>query len=251
MRFLFLLLLFFLPSCQPKSQGAQGVHDAKIHVRSAPLIKNTAAVKNVPQRSSEALIASKADEPEKMNYIICLDAGHGGYDPGTKRKKLPLLCEKSLALDLALSTQKVLLPMGYKVILTRKSDLFISLPDRVLFAQKNKAILFVSFHCNWAKNTVARGVEVLYFEKKNDLRSSLSKKAAQFCLRNILSSTSLPSRKVKHGNLYVIRETPMPAILIEAGFFSNREDVIFLKQKANRNKLAQAIAKGIDEFCKL
>ena len=92
---------------------------------------------------------------------------------------------------------------------------------------------------------------MFYFDKKNDIRSSLSKKAASILLRSITEKTSLPSRGVKHGNFYVVRDTTIPAILIESGFFSNRDDVLFLKQKANRKVLAEAIAKGIHEFCTL
>ena len=237
MRILFLFALFFLSSCQPKNQvDLSG--------------KSVSSTRTMPSPPGETALISKEAFQKRKHSIICLDAGHGGYDTGTRRKKAPLLSEKYVALDLVFALRQALLPMGYQVILTRDDDRFISLPDRVLFARKKKSTLFVSLHFNWAKNTVCRGVEVFYFEKKNDLRSSLSKQAAELCLQSILSDTPLPSRGVKHGNFYVVRETPMPAVLIESGFFSNSEDVLFLKQKSNRTKLAFAIAKAIDQFCK-
>lgn len=237
MRILFLFLLLFLSSCQPKNQVVVPE-------------KSLSSTRAMTSQLVEAPLPSKAVLQERKHSIICLDAGHGGYDAGTQRKKPPLLSEKYVALDLAFALRQALLPMGYQVVLTRDEDRFISLPDRVLFARKKKSTLFVSLHFNWAKNTVCRGVEVFYFEKKSDLRSSLSKQAAELCLQSILSHTPLPSRGVKHGNFYVVRETPMPAVLIESGFFSNSEDVLFLKQKANRTKLAFAIAKAIDQFCR-
>ena len=244
MRVLFLFLLSVLASCQPKN------HDAAT-LKTRPLNAKNVVAYNAQKMTAEHQKEINPPETEKLNFVICLDAGHGGYDTGTRRKKAPLLSEKFIALDLVFALKKALIPLGYQVILTREKDLAVSLPDRVLFAHKKNAILFVSIHCNWAKNTVSRGTEVFYFAKKNDLRSNLSKKAAECCLRHISLSTGLPSRGVKHGNFYVVRETLMPAILIESGFFSNGEDALFLKQKANRIKLAKAVARGIDDFCRL
>lgn len=235
MRCVFICILFLLSSCQSSSNQASSRY---------PVKKCTIAQS---QQKTEHVQTALSSPPSHPLAVICLDAGHGGSNLGTRRKRAPFLCEKVLALDLVKTIQRSL--KGYRVILTRENDRFISLPDRVFFAQKKKAELFVSIHFNWAKNNACRGVEIFFYDKKNDARSVLSKKAAEACLKAILARTNLPSRGVKSGNFHVIRETSMPAVLIEGGFFSNGEDVLFLKKKINRERLAEAIADGIREFC--
>ena len=241
MKRLILFLLLLLSSCQAKKSD----HAYVVQQQVPPTPKATA-----PKSVVATPITASPLPHKKEGFLICLDPGHGGHDSGTRRKKLPILCEKQLSLDLSIALEKQLLLRGYTVVLTRRTDTFIPLPDRVLFAQKKKAILFVSIHFNWAKNGECRGTEVYFFDKKNDLRSTLSKRAAEMILNNMLLLHSLPSRGVKHGNFYVLRENSIPAVLIEAGFFSNLLDAQMLKQKAYRYKLAKAIAQGIDEFCK-
>lgn len=244
MRWCLLLLLLFLPSCRPETRS-------EFACAALPVKKTSQSAGHKSKRSVQQPVVPVVREGDKDRFVICLDPGHGGSDPGTRLKKPPYLCEKMLALDLVFAVEKQLLPYGYTTILTRRADQVVSLPDRVLMAEQQKALLFVSIHFNWAKNTECRGTEIFFFDKKNDLRSALSKKAAEILLKQILASTTLPSRGVKHGNFCVLRETAMPAVLIEVGFFSNPKDARSLRQKNYRAKIAQAIAKGIDEFCRL
>lgn len=239
----FLFLLFVLSSCRPQTNT------------SIPPLKREVVDHQPKQPTPMPVSVSRTPEPihesDRDNFLICLDAGHGGQDPGTRRKKPPFLSEKQLALSMSLQIEKYLTAYGYTVYATRRKDLFVPLPERVLMAQKKNALVFVSIHFNWAKNTACRGIEVFFFDKKNDLRSTLSKRAAEKIMQQITKLTPFPSRGVKHGNYCVIRETTMPAVLIEAGFFSNPKDVQLLKQRVHRMSLAKAIAKGIDEFCRM
>lgn len=237
-RLLLLIGLFFLPSCRPQGSSSLPISSVKKTVTFHP----SKPVLPPPEPMAEV---------EKDAFLICLDAGHGGQDPGTRRRKPPMLIEKQLSLSMSLLVERYLMSYGYKVVMTRRKDSTVALPDRVLLAKKHNALVFVSLHFNWAKNTACRGVEIFYFDKKNDLRSKLSRRAAEKINRNIMSATSFPSRGVKHGNFCVIRETNMPAVLVEAGFFSNQKDVQLLRQRAHRIALAKAIAKGIDDFCRM
>lgn len=240
-KFILCLAVLLLPSCRPQMQSS-----LPIQVKKSPVLRPVVKPKPCPTPPPEVV-----SETEKDSFLICLDAGHGGEDPGTRRKKPPFLIEKQLSLAMTLQIERYLMAYGYKVITTRRKDLTVPLPARVLLAHKNNALVFVSVHFNWAKNTACRGVEVFFFDKKNDLRSTLSRRAAEKINRQITTLTPFPSRGVKHGNFCVIRETSMPAVLVEAGFFSNAKDVQLLRQRAQRNSLAKAIAKGIDEFCRM
>ena len=140
--------------------------------------------------------------------------------------------------------------MGYRVILTRNRDLFIPLKERVEIANANKSKLFVSLHFNAAQSTDAKGIEVYYFGKGEPLRIKSSKQLARNVLSKLLQHTGAPSRGVKHGNFLVIRETKMPAILIEGGFITHGEERNLLKSRAYQEEIAKAVAEGIDHYFK-
>ncbi len=180
---------------------------------------------------------------------IAIDAGHGGKDSGTMTRKGPKLFEKNVALDVAQQVQKILEKRGLTVVMTRNNDTFIPLHRRVEIAQNNHSCLFVSIHFNWASNPKAQGVEIYYFNsKKNSLRSQKSQKLAQLLLGNITKDCKAKSRGVQAGDFHVIRETKMPSVLIEGGFFSNLQEAKQLANKKYIQSLAQAIAQGIESY---
>ncbi len=180
--------------------------------------------------------------------IIVLDPGHGGLDLGTKAK-LPYLEEKKVALTTALLVRKYLDHMGYKVVLTRASDIFVPLPRRVELANHSRASLFVSLHFNSSKNEIAQGIEIFYCNCKKDLvRAKESKKLASSVLQGLIERTRAKSRGIKIGNFYVIRESKIPAILIEGGFISNSQERKKLREKSYLVELAKAVAQGIDQY---
>lgn len=185
---------------------------------------------------------SKADQK-----LVVIDPGHGGYDLGARMSACD---EKSLALSTALLTKKHLIDMGYRVILTRSRDVFMPLEKRASIANETKSKLFVSIHYNAAKNTVAKGIEVFYYVSADKFRTGSSKKLAARVLNKVIDKTVAESRGIKEGNFYVIRETRMPAILIEAGFMTHPEELHLLKDIHYRDKIARGIAEGIDSFFK-
>ncbi|MCH9614900.1 MAG: N-acetylmuramoyl-L-alanine amidase LytC [Chlamydiia bacterium] len=177
--------------------------------------------------------------------LIVLDAGHGGYDVGSASHKT---YEKDLCLSTTMLTKKYLTQKGYRVVLTRTRDVFIPLKKRAAIANKTRARLFVSLHFNAAKTDKAAGIEVFYYNKGNKWRQNCSSKLAKRVLANLLWTTKAPSRGVKVGNFHVIRETSMPAILVEGGFITNTKERNKLKDARYRDKIARAVAAGIHSY---
>jgi N-acetylmuramoyl-L-alanine amidase len=179
--------------------------------------------------------------------LIILDAGHGGTDEGTKVNALK---EKKLTLLTALLAKKHLEELGYRVMLTRGRDIFLSLQRRVYIANKTKAALFVSLHYNSAPSPNAQGMEVFYYESKEPWRARSSKHLARCLLRSLLDETQATSRGVKAGNFHVIRETDMPSVIVEAGFLSNSQERQKLKTRTYLERIALGVAQGIDAYMK-
>lgn len=181
---------------------------------------------------------------------IVLDAGHGGRDRGAK-SKLPFCEEKRLCLQTARLVQKYLDQLGYRVVMTRSTDAFLPLSRRVEIAHQAHCEAFVSIHFNASRNPAAKGVEIFFYDSKKDRsRSRSSKRLADFILPRIQRRTSAISRGVKKGNFYVIRETKVPAILVEGGFITHPQERAALKNPTYQEKLARGIADGIDTYFK-
>lgn len=179
---------------------------------------------------------------------IAVDPGHGGKDQGAHKKK-PSYEEKELTLATAKIVAQYLKQMGYNTLVTRTDDTFIPLDTRSSMANSQHVDLFLSIHYNAAANAKAYGVEVYYFDDEKDkARGEASKKLATSVLGNIISQTQAKSRGVKHGNLAVIRETKMPAILIEGGFLTNDDELKHIQDPTYRSTLARGIAMGVRDY---
>ena len=191
-----------------------------------------------------------AEKAVDTRMLIIIDAGHGGDDRGTKAaSNSPQHDEKALTLATAKMVEKALNTMGYRTLLTRHGDTFVSLNGRTKIANARRATLFVSIHFNSAPSKEAHGVEIFYYRSDNDRsRCRLSKQCAEEVLKTITQETGARSRGVKHGNFAVIRETEMPAILIEGGFVTNKAEFEKIRNPAYRQKLAEGIAIGIQHY---
>ncbi|GAB6990234.1 N-acetylmuramoyl-L-alanine amidase family protein [Paenibacillus pini] len=172
--------------------------------------------------------------------IVVIDAGHGAKDPGTSGvtgKK-----EKAFNLAVALKVDKLLKQeSGIDGVLTRSDDTFLELKDRVKIASDLKADLFISIHANSAGSSVATGTET-YYQRES------SKALAKVMHKYLVQATGLTDRGVRYGNFHVIRETKMPAVLLEVGYLSNKNDESALFSEALQNRVAQGIVKGIKEY---
>lgn len=197
------------------------------------------------QGSYEAITLTSTSE---MKPLIVLDAGHGGTDEGAK---VNTFMEKKIALTTTLLTKKHLEELGYRVILTRSRDVYLPLPRRVSIANKTKGSLFVSVHFNSSPSAEAQGIEIFYYDSKEMWRTKASKRLANCILFRMIDQTEAISRGIKRGNFHVIRETEMPAVLVEGGFITHRDERGKLRDKAYLDRLAVGIAQGIDKYMKM
>ncbi len=170
--------------------------------------------------------------------VIVIDAGHGDHDPGAVGNSIR---EKDINLAIALKVEAMLKKNPkVDVVMTRSDDTFLELKERVRVAQNVNADVFVSIHNN-SGSSAATGTES-YYQRAN------SKSLATVLHKYLLAATGLTDRKVQYGNFHVIRETTMPAALLEVGFVSNSGDAAKLKDEAFQQRVAEAIAKGLFEY---
>jgi N-acetylmuramoyl-L-alanine amidase len=186
---------------------------------------------------------------------VVLDPGHGGIDDGASANHLK---EKNLTLDLGQRISAQLKKAGLLVLLTRNSDQYVSLPDRVNFARALPDSIFVSLHVNFSGKSDARGFEIYRAVSKDDPRlvrvafsdgdERLDQAEDQLidCLaRAVGADPRIAYRGAKQANFYVVRNLACPAVLIECGFVSNPDDAFHLSDPTYREHLAEQIASGI------
>lgn len=172
---------------------------------------------------------------------ICVDPGHGGTDPGAVGQNPFPLNEKNITLAISLLLQNELEENGHTVIMTREVDKDVSLNSRSNVANNNNVDIFVSIHCNSFDNSNAEGIETWIFPG-SDQGFILANKVQESLIETFSDHIN---RGVKEGNFHVLRETSMPAILVECEFISNPNQLVFLADKSNQEKIAKAIASGI------
>lgn len=213
------------------------------------VLSSCASKSNVRDRADNEIAMARVKRMPARPVIV-IDAGHGGKDLGAKCPD-PQTEEKALNLQTALILNQLLQRMGYQTIMTRAEDFFVPLKLRADFANSNRATIFVSVHYNSAPSKQAEGVEVYYYEsEENKPRTAQSKVLAQKVLDKVITSTNMKSRGVKNGNFAVIRETRMPAILIEGGFMTNDKELSRLRDPAHIQLMAESIANGVREYFK-
>lgn len=182
---------------------------------------------------------------------VVIDPGHGGADSGALGSYG--FNEEHANLAIGLLAEKELKARGYNVAMVRTGDYECSkgasttseLKCRVEFTTNNKGDIFVSIHNNSA-TPAARGTETYYTSGKNHSAESL--RLANSVHKYIQPAFGSLDRKVKDANYYVTRENTVPAILLEVGFMSNPDDLAKLKSTTYQDRVAKAIANGIDEY---
>ena len=198
--------------------------------------------------------------PEVVNYrttggiggkTIVLDPGHGGSDPGAIGPTG--LQEKQVTLPIAEYLKSILEAKGAKVILTRTTDVDVygphasgvdELQARVNVANGNRADAFISIHINSFSNPNVGGIATYYFDG-----SDQSKKLASAVQGQIAEHSGFNGdRGIQPGNLYVLRHSLMPSILVELGFISNPKEEEHLKEMSTRQEFANELAKGLELY---
>ncbi|MCL1695853.1 MULTISPECIES: N-acetylmuramoyl-L-alanine amidase [unclassified Lysinibacillus] len=176
--------------------------------------------------------------------IIIIDPGHGGKDVGTLYGSF---YEKNITLKVSTIVKNKLEAAGANVKMTRTGDTFPSLQGRVDFTNANYGEIFVSIHVNSASNTSAQGTETYYAKSTGDMYQE-DIDLATFVNNQIVNNVKMKNRGVKEQQYYVIRNTIIPAILVELGFLSNSEDRAKLTSDQYAEMYADSIYKGISQY---
>ena len=197
---------------------------------------------------------------------VVLDPGHGGSDSGASG---PRGTEKAYALDVALAARDQLTHAGFRVEMTRSTDVAVSLEDRVAFANRFPNAIFISIHFNSAP--AGSGVETYALAPANVPSNSSTENhptvtdtriypgnihdQANIALAAavhgaVLSRVSVFDRGVRHARFLVLRETRMPAILVEGGFLNDPNEGAKIDSLPYRQKLGQAIAEAVTAYQK-
>lgn len=185
---------------------------------------------------------------ETSERVIVLDAGHGGIDGGASGSGL---VEKNVTLDLAKRVAAQLPKNIFSVYMTRTVDTDVSrlypstlsgrhkrdLQNRLTFIRQSRAVAVISIHINSSVNDRDRGPIVFYA-----VNSQKSKEFAQNMQQTLNQVAGSTQRPVGRKNLFLLRHSPFPAILVEVGFITNASDAVRLKNADYREQVAKAMA---------
>lgn len=242
------------------------------------------------QLRSRFLRSFEEDQSRFRIAAIIVDPGHGGKDTGAVGNFViagkPF---KSVEKDITLRTAKLLHARlsaafpGKRILLTREGDTYPTLENRVALANSvhlkdNEAIIFISIHANASFNKQARGYEVWYLSpefRRNVIdpsRYSGSKEVIsilngmmeeEFTTESVMMAQSIitrlaeaaggsmPSRGIKAEEWFVVRNSRMPAVLVELGFVTNETDALLMNDETYLKNLSEALYKGINDFITL
>src|SRR5881398_3318777 len=186
--------------------------------------------------SSYAARTSRTSESSGSLTTVVIDAGHGGHDrggiPGQR------IAEKVMTLDVAQRLRNVLQASGYRVVMTRDSDVFVPLATRVAIANSYRNAIFVCVHFNATNRMGAGGIETYFYG-----RDSLPLASAVHYY--VVGGAPSANRGVRRRGYYVLRKTNIPAVLVECGFLTNPTEAAYAQTASYRQKLAEEIAAGV------
>jgi N-acetylmuramoyl-L-alanine amidase len=211
-----------------------------------------------------------------------IDPGHGGHDPGAMGNGVS---EAELVLDVALRLEQMLRKLpGTEVTLTRRTDEFISLPERTAIANREAADLFLSIHANASEDATARGIETYFLNFANNLSAASvaarenaasgqamaalpdfvkaialnnkldeSRDFATYVQRAMIERLRLTNKTtkdlgVKQAPFVVLIGAAMPSVLAEISFVTNPQEARLLKSSAFRQRIAEALFAAIKKY---
>jgi N-acetylmuramoyl-L-alanine amidase len=227
----------------------------------------------VSQIDAERLLAGLLElelSEGKEIKVVAIDPGHGGPDTGTQNSGLGLQ-EKVFALDVSVRLKRVLESMGYRVVMTRETDIEVGKGARAIIANQAKADLFISIHFNSVPNDMrTKGAEVFTFAPQfqrstnawglgqaDDTEAlpapvnrfdALSAACAHAIHGALLKTLQAEDRGQKIAHWGVLRALNCPGVLVEAGFLSDESEGKKIATPEYRQQIAQAIAEGVRAY---
>jgi len=217
-------------------------------------------MQRMPRPESAQLRMAKPSAAPGPFAVVVLDPGHGGQDSGA-------MCggvlEKDLTLDVAHRIDRLLEAEGIATVMTRLGDTYVSPADRAAFANRVSDCIFVSIHFNEDNQPVSSGVETYYAAHQmtpgsfgaswlpflwgalSELPNVESQSLAGFIQEALVARTQAFDRGTKPNQFFVIANVTSPAVLIEGGFLTNKEDVSRLASEDYREQIAAAVSDGI------
>ena len=230
----------------------------------------------------------KTEQPKKSvmkKKIVMLDPGHGGQDPGAISKSGKY--EKDLTLKMAKETKVLLEKAGYKVVMTRDKDYYVTLRGRIEKAHKANADLFISIHADSAASSAAKGLSIYTIsEKASDQEAAAlaesankadilfgmdlseyqpevgnilidfaktytmdqSAKYADEVVQEMAKEVTLRPKAHRYAGFAVLKSPNIPSVLLEMGYLSNRDEDKLLQKESYRNKLSKALVRAVNTY---
>lgn len=182
----------------------------------------------------------------RSTFLVVVDAGHGGKDPGARG------VQGTLEKDLVLQVTKILRLRSFalpqlEIILTRTDDTYIELTGRTDIANRRHADLYVSVHANAHSDSRAKGVETWISERLTGTKRAESLNLAELIQAEMVRMLPVRNRGVKAQRLY-LRHADMPSALVELGFLTNLEEEKELNRLNYQVRAADAILAGIMNY---
>jgi N-acetylmuramoyl-L-alanine amidase len=195
--------------------------------------------------------------------VVVLDPGHGGQDSGAM---VGGIFEKNLTLDVAQRVDRLLQSQGLATVMTRVGDSYVSLADRVSLTNRVADCVFVSIHFNEGNKPVSSGIETYYADHQMLAGAPViswlpflqritaktpnleSQSLAGFIQGALVERTKAINRGTKPEQFVVIKNVQHPAVLVEGGFLTNKEDIARLSSAEYREQIATGISEGIIRY---
>jgi N-acetylmuramoyl-L-alanine amidase len=208
--------------------------------RSAIPSQQTPQTRTATAPTTTTMPTTKAVSPEgpRPSTVVVIDPGHGGHDRGgIAGQRVP---ESMMNLDVAQRLKALLQAQGYRVVMTRDSDVFIPLGTRVAIANSYRDAIFVCIHFNATPRRAASGIETYFY-------SSQSLPLASAIHYYVAGGAPSANRGVRRRGFYVLRNTRIPSVLVECGFLTNPTEAQYAQSTVYRQKLAEEIGRGVRE----
>lgn len=252
------IVLDVKPGYRPRQATPKGRAPAVISypgstpVRSTPRVPNHGATGRWARKPSTRSTGRKplAQKPVrgKRSFVVAIDAGHGGRDPGAVGSRG--LREKRVALDVARRVAELLRGKGHRVHLSRSTDRTLTPSMRTAWLKRTRSDVLVSIHCDSTRVRSYRGGASTYYHGGHRPSRQLARSVQRgMVTRARTRDAGIKSDYTRFGRgFYLLRKARRPAVLVEVGYISNPATERLLATATYRQKLAQGISGGIVEY---